>query len=125
MLAGTFAIGCRVLTWSCIFILAFLSLPPGADVARTGLPGEFEHFVAYAGSGAVATVAYGRSWGICQIIGLFWVYAGCLELLQHFSPGRYPAMADFVASALGVLFGGLSTALIMRLFWKIDHPDTA
>jgi hypothetical protein len=42
-----------------------------------------------------------------QIIGGFWVYAGILEYLQHFSPGRHPSIADFAASALGALCGGL------------------
>jgi hypothetical protein len=28
-------------------------------MARTGFPGEVEHFVAYAGSAAIATVGYG------------------------------------------------------------------
>jgi hypothetical protein len=43
-----------------------------------------------------------------QIIGGFWVYAGILEYLQHFSPGRHPAIEDFAASALGALCGGLA-----------------
>jgi len=49
-----------------------------------------------------------------QIIGGFWVYAGILEYLQHFSPGRHPAIADFAASALGALCGGLAIALLWR-----------
>jgi VanZ family protein len=42
------------------------------------------------------------------------MYAGILEYLQHFSPGRHPSIADFVASALGALCGGLAIAL----FWR-------
>jgi hypothetical protein len=49
-----------------------------------------------------------------QIIGGFWVYAAILEYLQHFSPGRNPTIADFVASALGALCGGLAVALVLR-----------
>jgi len=33
----------------------------------------------------------------------FWAYAGLLEYLQHFAPGRTPAFEDFAASALGAL----------------------
>jgi hypothetical protein len=40
---------------------------------------------------------YGASRGGLQIIGGFWVYAGILEYLQHFSPGRHPSIADFAA----------------------------
>ena len=52
--------------------------------------------------------------GTMQIIGGFWVYTGILEYLQHFSPGRHPSIADFGASALGALCGGLAMALLWR-----------
>ena len=104
----------RVLTWCCVILLAVLSLLPAQQMVRTGLPGRLEHFVAYAGSAAVAMAGYGASRGGVQIIGGFWVYAGILEYLQHFSPGRHPSIADFVASAPGALCGGLAIAL----FWR-------
>ena len=55
----------RVLTWGCVILLAVLSLWPGRGIGflyvlpefnsmRTGLPGRLEHFIAYAGSAAVA-----------------------------------------------------------------------
>jgi VanZ family protein len=81
---------------------------------RTGIPGELEHFAAYAGAVSIAVAGYGWRRGALRIIGLFWMYAGCLEYLQHFSPGRHPAIADFAVSALGALFGGLSTVLLAR-----------
>jgi VanZ family protein len=104
----------RVLTWCCVIVLAVLSLLPAEEMVRTGLPGRVEHFVAYAGSAAIAMAGYGASRGVLQIIGGFWVYAGILEYLQHFSPGRHPSMADFAASALGALCGGLAIALVWR-----------
>jgi VanZ family protein len=125
MLTDVATIAFRVLTWSCVCLLAPLSLLPGQDMPRTGLPGQFEHFVAYVGSASIATAAYGQSRGATRIIGLFWVYAGLLECLQYFSPGRHPAIVDFAASALGALFGGLAIAFVTRLVWKGEHPDTA
>jgi VanZ family protein len=104
----------RVLTWCCVILLAVLSLLPAQQMVRTGLPGRLEHFVAYAGSVAIAMAGYGASRGTIQIIGGFRVYAGILEYLQHFSPGRHPAIEDFAASALGALCGGLAIAL----FWR-------
>jgi VanZ family protein len=104
----------RVLTWCCVILLAILSLLPAEEMVRTGLPGRLEHFLAYAGSAAVAMAGYGASRGGMQIIGGFWVYAGILEYLQHFSPGRHPAIEDFAASALGALCGGLIVALLWR-----------
>jgi VanZ family protein len=121
----------RVLTWCCVFLLAVLSLWPGRGLGflfvmpefntmRTGLPGPFEHFIAYAGSAAIAMLGYGASQGSIQIISAYWIYAGILEYLQHFSPGRHPSFLDFVASALGALCGGLAVALVRRR--TFDQP---
>src|SRR5216684_1954861 len=101
----------RILTWCCVTLLAVLSLLPAQDMVRTGIPGQLEHFVAYAGSASIAIAGYGRRVAM-RIIGLFWIYAGVLEYLQHFSPGRHSSIADFAASALGVFFGGLAAALL-------------
>jgi VanZ family protein len=102
----------RVLTWCCVVALAVLSLMPAEEMVRTGLPGQFEHLGAYAGSAAIAMAGYGASRGAVPIIGGFWLYAAILEWLQHFVPGRHPSIADFAASALGVLCGGLAAALL-------------
>jgi VanZ family protein len=83
-------------------------------MVRTGFPGVAEHFVAYAGSAAIGVAGYSASRGSLQIIGGFWVYAAILEYLQRFSPGRDPSIADFVASALGALCGGLAVAFLRR-----------
>ena len=103
----------RVLTWCCVVLLAVLSLLPAHDMVRTSLPGRVEHFIAYAGSAAIAMAGYGAT-RAAQIIGGFWVYAGVLEYLQHFSPGRHPAIGDFAASALGAVCGGLVIAIVRR-----------
>jgi VanZ family protein len=81
---------------------------------RTGFPGQLEHFAAYAGSGAVAMAGYGLNRGGVRVVGCFWLFAGILEYLQHFSPGRHPALADFAASAAGALCGGVAVALLWR-----------
>jgi VanZ family protein len=97
-----------------VVLLAVLSLLPAEEMLRTGLPGRLEHFVAYAGSAAIAVAGYGATRGSMQITGGFWVCAAILEYLQHFSPGRHPAVGDFAASALGALCGGLIVALLLR-----------
>jgi VanZ family protein len=114
MRANLLVASLRVLTWCCVILLAVLSLLPAEEMVRTGLPGRLEHFVAYGGSAAVAMAGYGTSRGVVQIIGGFWMYAGILEYLQHFSPGRHPAIEDFAASALGALCGGLAIAVLWR-----------
>ena len=105
----------RVLTWVCLVLLAVLSLLPLEEIeaVRTDLPGQVEHIIAYAGSAAIAMTAYGLNRAI-RVIGCFWLYAGVLEYLQNFSPGRNPALLDFAASAFGALCGGFAVALVWR-----------
>jgi VanZ family protein len=121
----------RVLTWCCVVGLAVLSLWPGKGLGflyvlpelntmRIGLPGQLEHFIAYAGSAAVGIAGYGASRGDVRVVGGFWVYAAILEYLQRFSPGRHPSIEDFAASALGALCGGLAVAFLWRRWF--DQP---
>jgi VanZ family protein len=112
----------RILTWCCVILLAVLSLLPAQDMVRTGIPGQIEHFVAYAGSASVAIAGYGRR-GAARIIGSFWIYAGVLEYLQHFSPGRHPSIVDFAASALGAFFGWVVGAFLVRRLRKGAYSD--
>jgi VanZ family protein len=129
MRADLLGISLRFLTWSCAVLLAFLSLLPTQEMVRTELPGQLEHFVAYAGSTAIAMAAYRLRWGCFRIVGCFWVYAGVLEYLQHFSPGRHPALEDFAVSALGALCGGAAALLLRRSRWfarpRVGRPSGA
>ena len=113
---------CRILTWFCVILLAVFSLLPAQDMVRTGIPGELEHFAAYAGSASIAIAGYGRR-GAVRIIGLFWIYAGVLEYAQHLSPGRHPSIVDFAASALGAFFGGVVGAFLVRCLRKGAYSD--
>jgi VanZ family protein len=112
----------RFATWFCIILLAVLSLLPAKDMVRTELPGRLEHFIAYAGSATVTIGGYGDRYGRMGVIGFYWVYAGFLEYLQQFSPGRHPSIWDFCASALGALCGVLAATLFARTLtsWSND-----
>jgi VanZ family protein len=111
----------RTLTWCCVILLAIPSLLPAEDMVRTGIPSRFEHFFAYAGSARVAIAGYGL--GSARIIGLYLMYAGVLEYLQHFSLGRHRSVEDFAATALGALIGGLAAGLLMHRLWKRTYSD--
>ena len=77
----------RFLTWGCVILLAILASLPDQQMVRTGLPGRIEHFVAYAGSAAIAVAAgYGARRGGVQIIGGVWVYAAILETSRTSRP---------------------------------------
>ena len=117
----------RVLTWCGIIFLAVLSLLPGQALAalslsplmqmvRAVVSGPVEHFVAYAVVAAIAVAGYGSSLGGPRIIVAFCVYAGALEYIRHFSPGRHPSITKFAGSALGALCGGLICMLLLRRY---------
>ena len=93
---------------------AALSLLPAIKMVRGVVPAPVGHFVAYAVAAAITMTVYGARRGSMQIIGGFWVYAGVLEYLQHFSPGRHPGIVAFIGSALGALCGGLVVLLCHR-----------
>ena len=116
---------CRVATWSCVVLLAVLSLLPAQEMVRTGMPGQVEHLIAYAGSAIVATAGYQQSQGAFRIIGLLCIYAAILEALQHLSPGRHPSIGDFAASALGAAAGGLGILLVARLSLRSERSEAA
>jgi VanZ family protein len=101
----------RLVAWACIVALAVLSLLPKEEMVRTGVNGRLEHFVAYAGTMLVAGLAYGRLVSLTRIAVPLIAYAGVLEIGQYFSPGRVPAMFDFVAGAVGVCAGALAVRL--------------
>ena len=128
MRAGLLRTSLRFLTWVCVVVLAVLSVTPSKEIAavRTDLPGQVEHIIAYAGSTAIAMAGYGLNRSAVRVISWFWLYAGVLEYLQNFSPGRNPELVDFASSALGALCGGFAVILVWR--WHsapLDPRDTA
>jgi len=91
-------------TWSCVALLAALSLLPAEEMVRTGLGGHLEHAAAYAGTAFLIGLTYpdwGWKWPVSGLV----TYAGVLEILQNFSPGRHPAAEDWLAGSIGVLLG--------------------
>jgi hypothetical protein len=96
--------GGRVVTWLCVAVLIILSLVPGDARPHTGLSGQWEHFVAYAGTGLIATLAYHRpvwvTFGLC-------ILSSILESLQNLVPGRHPTVIDAIFSTAGCAAGAL------------------
>lgn len=91
----------RIAAWGCVLLLAVLSLLPADEMARTGVDGHIEHAVAYAGTALFMALSYGAAGPAAGLVA----YAGVLEFLQRYSPGRTSAFGDFAASSTGVLIG--------------------
>ncbi len=106
--AGLLAGAARPLAWASLLAIALLSLVPGNLRPHSFLPGQAEHFLAYAGAGFLLAIGYRSTKERC----LGWLgVAGAgvaFELLQHLSPGRTPRVIDAVAS-----IGGLSVGIAL------------
>ena len=99
-LAGALRFG----AWGCVLAIAILSLLPAEEMVRTSLGGHIEHAVAYAGTASIMALAYAKR-RLSSVAAALIVYAGVLEFLQRFSPGRHSSVDDFLASSVGVLIG--------------------
>jgi len=105
---------CRITAPACIVILAILSWLPADEMIRTGLDGRIEHFLAYSGTTIIVLTAYAPRLRHGSLAAMLVVYAGTLELGQHFSPGRHPSVVDFAASSLGVVAGAVLLELVLQ-----------
>jgi VanZ family protein len=110
------------LCWASVIAIAILSLLPTERLVRTGIGGHVEHVIAYAGTAAALAVTYGQR-GISRILFAMLIYAGVLEFLQRYSPGRVSSLRDFVFSAAGVLVGLAMVAVCRWLFWPKERND--
>ena len=100
----------------CWAALGVLSLLPAEEMVRTGLNGQAEHVMAYAGTGLLSALAWPR-FGRWRVAAALVAYAGALELGQHLSPGRHPAWIDWLASSSGALAGVWCAALVAAWLW--------
>ncbi|MBW8269758.1 VanZ family protein [Caldovatus aquaticus] len=103
----------RAAGWACVALLALLSLLPAEEMVRTGAGGDIEHATAYAGTALLLGLAYR---GPVRIAIALVAYAAVLELLQGLSPGRHPALADWLAGAAGSL-AGVGAACLAAALW--------
>ena len=75
---------------------------------------KFQHFIAYFGLAAMATVVIGlRRRLVLAILGVI-LLGGLLEILQFYA-GRDAEFLDFVANCLGALAGTLTGSVFLLL----------
>ena len=104
----------RAGAWFCVVLLAYLSLIPGDLQVRTGFSGLLEHLVAYLATTMLFALGYPHK---RLQIGLALVaYAGLLESLQAFSPGRTANPLDACASGTGAVIG------VAAVIWLVSRP---
>ncbi|MGB5085400.1 MAG: VanZ family protein [Methylocystis silviterrae] len=115
----------RLALGSCLVAIIVLSLVPGEVRPQTGAPGEFEHFIAYMGTGLFVAARYRSLRPRLALWAATAALSFVLEFMQKFVPGREPDIFDALASlsglTLGVLLGGLIISTIHR--WRRDFVD--
>jgi VanZ family protein len=103
----------RALIAACVILITVLSLLPGRWQERTSLPGPVEHFIAYSGTGLILALVLPRRF-LWPAAAMLAAYSGLMEILQNFSPGRDPAVRDFIVSSAGAFFGAALGWLLLR-----------
>lgn len=107
----------RAAAWACLITLAVLAETPKGVVVRPGWGAHVEHVVAYAGTGLVTVLAYGREGRGGRIILALLAYAAALEALQAFVPGRQSGLSDFLASGTGIVVGCTAGLVLASRPW--------
>lgn len=95
-------------------IIVVLSVVPGDFRPSTGASGNFEHFIAYAGTAGLLALSrvVRSSWSIVLLVAGLAGLAGSLELAQIWIPGRSAGWDNFFASSAGGLVGTMVARLV-------------
>lgn len=99
----------RHAAWSCLVLIAYLSLVPRALEMRTPAPPGIEHALAYAVTAGLFVLAYPAR-PLLLVVGSLSMFSGFMEVLQHVSPGRHPGLDGMLWSGTGAILGSLATA---------------
>jgi hypothetical protein len=107
----------RAAAIGCIGALPILAWLPATFLARTGLGGHAEHFVAYLSTAIVIGLAFQESPRLMVLCVVLILYAAALEAGQLFMLGRHASFQDLAFSAAGVLIGGLLLLIARPIVW--------
>lgn len=111
--------------WLAILTIAVLSLVPGEIRPHTLSISQLEHVIAYAITGALLAAGYPiLSQRIIIVVGLT-CYAGILEIIQLWVPGRTSKVIDLVAGSSGALAGVLLVIGLQSWFFRAAEHRSA
>jgi len=108
----------RLVAWAAVALLTVLSLVPGQMRPHAFASGHLEHFAAYFLTSSAFALAY-RGWAkVVLITFCLSSYAGILEILQLWIPGRHSQLSDFLVSSAGACTGAALLSIVLLFF----HP---
>lgn len=107
----------RIGAWCLAVTIVILSVVPPRLRPETAAPHNFEHFTIYLVTGFAFGLGYDRKRALLAI--LLVIFAGCVELMQLFVPGRHARLSDFIVDALAICLGSIAVSLLNRFRARI------
>ncbi|MGB6538897.1 MAG: VanZ family protein [Xanthobacteraceae bacterium] len=74
------------------------------------MPHDVEHFGIFLATGFAFGLGYDRRPGFLAV--LLVIFAGAVELMQLFAPGRHARLSDFIVDALAMCVGVATMSLV-------------
>jgi len=103
----------KTMAWLLVVAITVLSVVPPASRPVTYAPHNLEHILVYLATGLAFGIGYPkRPWTLA--IGLV-AFAGAIEFVQLFIPGRHARLSDFIIDALAGCLGVAVSYMFARL----------
>ena len=102
----------RVIAWLLLATAVVLTAVPAELRPVTGAPSPIEHFAMFFLIGSAFAIGYSRSDYLLCVAAI--VFAGSLEFLQLFVPGRHARLSDFAIDGLSAVIGIALAGLMDR-----------
>jgi len=99
--------------WLLVVAITVLSVVPSTSRPITPAAHDVEHFLIYLATGLAFGIGYPRRpWTLAM--GLV-TFAGAIEFVQLFIPGRHSRLSDFIIDAVAVCLGVAASYVLARL----------
>ena len=96
-------VAARIVAWLLALAILVLSVVPAELRPVTGIPHDIEHFGIFVATGFAFGLGYAPRYVALAMAML--IFAGAIETLQSFVPGRYALLSDFFLNTLALLYG--------------------
>lgn len=99
----------RIAAWGLAAAIVILSLVPPTLRPETGVRHSLEHFTIFVATGFAFDLSYKRR---RDLLAIFLVFCGSIEVAQLFVPGRHARLSDFIIDAAAACFGLVISSLL-------------